>query len=219
MADGAEQELFGTATMAELCARQGRITDAITIYRRLLVDRPGAEQQRLWMARLEALEQGRGVEGNGPQQGASAPTVSVGLPAPAARARPRPLSSLPAAVPLAPPAAAPVEAHRPAVIVRQAVRSGQTIYAEKTDLIVLGPVNAGAELIADGNIHIYSVLRGRAVAGVQGYAEANIFCQRLEAELVAISGIYIPYEDIPLDRVGRPAHVYLRDGGCVIAPL
>jgi septum site-determining protein MinC len=109
--------------------------------------------------------------------------------------------------------------HRLPVVVRQPVRSGQVIYAEKTDLIVLAPVNPGAQLVADGNIHVYAPLRGRALAGAQGYAEARIFCQRLEAELIAIAGAYVTFDDIPADRRSKPVQVCLQDGRCLIAPL
>jgi septum site-determining protein MinC len=124
------------------------------------------------------------------------------------------------------PTPAPVQAklpapssHKPPVVVRQAVRSGQQIYAEKTDLIVLAPVNPGAQLIADGNIHVYAALRGRAVAGAKGFTEARIFCQKLEAELCAISGAYLTHDDIPKDRLGKPGQLHLQDGKCVLLPL
>ena len=99
------------------------------------------------------------------------------------------------------------------------MRSGQVIYAEGRDLVVLAPVNPGAQLIADGHIHVYAPLRGRAVAGAHGCLEARIFCQRLEAELVGIDAAYVTYDDVPADRFGKPAQVLLRDGRCVIAPL
>lgn len=78
----------------------------------------------------------------------------------------------------------------PSQVVRQPVRSGQQIYARNRDLIVLASVSPGAELMADGNIHVYGTLRGRALAGVQGYEEARILCQSLQAELVSVAGWY-----------------------------
>ncbi|MFT3742480.1 MAG: septum site-determining protein MinC [Gammaproteobacteria bacterium] len=78
----------------------------------------------------------------------------------------------------------------PSKIVTKPVRSGQQIYAKKADLIVVGPVSHGAELLADGNIHVYGNLRGRALAGVTGNTAARIFCSKLEAELVSIAGYY-----------------------------
>jgi len=81
-------------------------------------------------------------------------------------------------------------------IITEPVRSGQQIYARGCDLIVLAPVSHGAELLADGNIHIYGPLRGRALAGVTGNEKSHIFCQSLEAELISIAGQYKISEDI-----------------------
>jgi septum site-determining protein MinC len=114
---------------------------------------------------------------------------------------------------------APPRPHRPPLVIRQPVRSGQIIYAERNDVVVLAPVNPGAEVIADGNVHIYAPLRGRVVAGAQGFTDARIFCQRLEAELVAIAGAYMLADDIPLEVRGKPAQVYLEDGHCRVAAL
>ena len=83
------------------------------------------------------------------------------------------------------------------MVVRQAVRGGQVVYAQNNDLVVLAPVNAGAQVIADGHVHIYSTLRGRAVAGANGLPGARIFVQKLEAELIAVCGSYIMAEEIP----------------------
>ena len=83
------------------------------------------------------------------------------------------------------------------VVVRQPVRGGQVIYAQNNDLVVLAPVNAGAQVVADGHVHIYAKLRGRAVAGAKGLPGARIFCQKLEAELVAVSDAYMSAEEIP----------------------
>ena len=81
-------------------------------------------------------------------------------------------------------------------MITQPVRSGQQIYAKNSDLIVIASVSPGAELLADGNIHIYGRLKGRALAGVTGNQHAHIFCQNLEAELVAIAGHYWLSEDL-----------------------
>lgn len=83
----------------------------------------------------------------------------------------------------------------PTKMVTQPIRSGQRIYARGGDLIVLAAVNAGAEVMADGNIHIYAPLRGRALAGVKGDETARIFCHSMEAELIAIAGAYRVFED------------------------
>jgi septum site-determining protein MinC len=84
----------------------------------------------------------------------------------------------------------------PTKLITTPIRSGMSIYAKDADLIVIAPVSAGAELLADGNIHVYGPLRGRALAGVQGNTQARIFCRTLEAELVAIAGYYLVKEDM-----------------------
>jgi septum site-determining protein MinC len=168
----------------------------------------------------------------GDPEAPAAEPVAKKPPAAEARARSRPEAPPPPPPPPPPKAAAPAPApapataasrapgaHRPPVVMRQPIRSGQVVYAEKTDLIVLAAVNPGAQLIADGNIHVYAALRGRALAGAQGYADARIFCQRLEAELIAINGAYVTFDDIPGDRRGKPVQVFLQGGRCVIAPL
>lgn len=81
-------------------------------------------------------------------------------------------------------------------LVTSPVRSGMQIYAKESDLIVTAAVSSGAELFSDGNIHVYGVLRGRALAGVQGNKQARIFCRTLEAELVSIAGYYLTREDM-----------------------
>jgi septum site-determining protein MinC len=109
--------------------------------------------------------------------------------------------------------------HRPPMVIRQPVRSGQVIHAVGTDLVVLAPVNSGAEVIADGHVHIYSTLRGRAVAGAQGMTDARIFCQKLDADLVAIAGAYLLAEDLPAEHRGKAVQIYLEEGICHVVPL
>ncbi len=84
-----------------------------------------------------------------------------------------------------------------AKIIDQPVRSGKQIYAKGCDLIITSTVSHGAEVLADGNIHIYGTLNGRALAGVQGDTNAKIFCKNLDAELIAIAGNYLVSEQIP----------------------
>lgn len=98
------------------------------------------------------------------------------------------------------------------------VRSGQQIYA-KGDLIILSSVSAGAEVLADGNIHIYGALRGRALAGVQGDEHARIFCQSQEAELIAVAGHYVVDEDLRSQHWKSPVQAFCAQGKLVIAPL
>ncbi|WP_424813814.1 septum site-determining protein MinC [Roseococcus sp. YIM B11640] len=111
------------------------------------------------------------------------------------------------------PAAPPPEPSRPAMprsmLVTQNVRAGQRVYAQGSDLIIVGSVNAGSEVIADGNIHIYGALRGRAVAGASEDAEARIFAQNFDPELVAISGFYAVREGLSSTPIGRGVQVRL----------
>jgi septum site-determining protein MinC len=111
------------------------------------------------------------------------------------------------------------EAIQGALILRTPLRSGKLVYAEQCDAVVLAPVNAGAEIIADGNIHVYSSLRGRALAGAHGNEEARIFCRSLEADLVAIAGCYLRSDEIPEKNRGKPAQIYLENGQLVVAEI
>ncbi|NND89631.1 MAG: septum site-determining protein MinC, partial [Granulosicoccus sp.] len=105
------------------------------------------------------------------------------------------------------------------VLIDKPVRSGQQIYARDTDLIVMGQVGPGAEIIADNNIHIYGPLRGRALCGVSGNTETRIFCQSLEAELVSVAGNYRMLETIPEELRGKPAQIWLDKDRLNIEPL
>jgi len=95
------------------------------------------------------------------------------------------------------------------MLINRPVRSGQQIYARDTDLIIIGQVGPGAEVIADNNIHIYGPLRGRALCGVSGNQSTRIFCQSLEAELVSVAGNYRMLETIPEELRGKPAKIAL----------
>ena len=147
-----------------------------------------------------------------PAGGATLTTPAPRPAEPVARAESR------GAAPNRGPAPAPAP-HRPPVVIRQPIRGGQVIFAEGTDLVILAPVNPGAEVIADGHVHIYSTLRGRAVAGAHGSTEARIFCHRLEAELVSIAGAYIMADDIPPEHRGQSVQIFLEGGECRIATI
>lgn len=128
----------------------------------------------------------------------------------------------------APQAAAPATAPAPvhptsALVVDKPLRSGQQVYARGRDLVVLSMVNPGAEVIADGHIHVYAPLRGKAIAGARGDAGARIFSLSLQAELISIAGVYRTSDvALPADVWGKPTQVHL-DGGAegklVITPL
>jgi septum site-determining protein MinC len=114
---------------------------------------------------------------------------------------------------------APLET-RPTLIIDKPVRTGQRIHAEGANLVVLAIVNAGAELIADGDIHIYAPLRGRALAGARGNTAARIYAQSMEAELVAIAGYFQVFDEgIPEDVRGKFSQVYLDGERVVVTPL
>ena len=108
----------------------------------------------------------------------------------------------------------------PTMVVRGPLRSGQRVYARNSDLIVMGVVSQGAEVIADGNIHIYGPLRGKAMAGAHGDSAARIFTTGLDAELVAIAGVYRVIDaKLPTDLHQRPAMISLDQDALRMAPL
>ncbi len=127
---------------------------------------------------------------------------------------PEPAAAEAAPAPAEPQAAAPAPAQGGAEPFRvqlheTPVRSGQQLYIRNGDLTLTAQVGAGAEVIADGNLHIYGVLRGRAIAGAQGDTAARIFCRSLQAELVAIAGTYMVADDIPADMRKRAVQIRL----------
>jgi septum site-determining protein MinC len=93
------------------------------------------------------------------------------------------------------------------LVVNEPVRAGQQVYAEGGDLIALAPVSPGAEVIADGHVHVYSSLRGRAHAGVEGDESARIFCHSLEAQLVSVAGVYVVNEEIDARFLGKRVQI------------
>jgi len=135
-----------------------------------------------------------------PVEAAQAATAGAGAEPPAeARAAPPAKVQAPAA-------------GEPGLIQASPVRSGQELYAGNRDLTVLAAVGAGAEVIADGSIHIYGALRGRALAGAQGNEKARIFCREFHAELVAVAGHYKVLDELPRELRGKPAQVWLEGG-------
>lgn len=107
----------------------------------------------------------------------------------------------------------------PTKIITAPIRSGQQIYAKNSDLVILSHVSAGAEIIADGSIHIYGILRGRAIAGACGQKNAYIFCQNLQSELLSIAGTYWLSETIPDQFIERPVKVSLHNDTLKVDPL
>lgn len=125
------------------------------------------------------------------------PNVDIKTPA---------LASHPASVAKAP-------ALADAMVLDKPLRSGQQVYAKGRDLIVLAMVNAGAEVLADGHIHVYAPLRGKAIAGARGFTGARIFAQSMDPELISIAGVYRTSENpLPAEVRGQPAQVSLQSG-------
>ncbi|MEP6632649.1 MAG: septum site-determining protein MinC [Luteimonas sp.] len=139
-----------------------------------------------------------------------------GVVEPAAAAPKQTAAATPATVS---PAATQPSSGEPGMMQTAPVRSGQQVYAENRDLTVLTAVGAGAEVIADGSIHIYGALRGRALAGAQGNEKARIFCREFHAELVAVAGHYKVLEDIPKELRGKAVQVWLDRDQLHIAAL
>ncbi|MBN8745364.1 MAG: septum site-determining protein MinC [Thiomonas arsenitoxydans] len=153
-----------------------------------------------------------------PAESAEAATAPATTPAAAAPGA-EPQAAAQPSVPAATPAQEPAPATLPTVLIDRPLRSGQRIYSPG-DLIVQGVVSHGAEVMAEGHVHIYGALRGRALAGARGNANARIFCTSFEPELVAIAGIYRTAEqDFPAGVRGKPTTVRLQGEQLLIEPL
>jgi septum site-determining protein MinC len=139
---------------------------------------------------------------------------SYGAAVSAVKAASQPTAPAPAPAPAAPPPP-PVAASTeeivaiPALMHHRPVRSGQRIYARHRDLVVTSAVGAGAEVMADGCVHVYGSLRGRAMAGVRGEVSARVFCHEFNAELVSVAGVFRVFETIPPDLAGKPVQAWL----------
>jgi len=157
--------------------------------------------------------------GTAEQAAAAAAAGLISLPG----GRNVPLDRVSRPEPAAPRQAAPEvekEAPPPATrLIDQPVRSGQTVFADRGDLIIMGPVSSGAEIIAAGNIHVYGRLRGRALAGVNGDTSARIFCHSLDAELLAIAGLYRTSENLGPDIPREHVQVCLEGEKLRVLPL
>lgn len=146
---------------------------------------------------------------------AAAETDSAPAPAPA----PRAAAPAPAPAREAPPPVVQKVIKGKTRLVTEPVRSGQQIYARDGDLIVMGTVNAGGEVLADGNVHIYGALRGKAIAGASGDREARLFCQRFDPELVSIAGLFRIADQIEADLIGQRVGIRIVDDALVIDRL
>jgi len=189
----------------------------------VVLDVDGLEIDR---ARLKELidELGRrGVRIMG-LEGARASQLGADMPPPMAGGRPGPDFEAPLSDPganpekplasVSPPEPQPVRT--PSIIVNRPVRSGQSVIFTEGDVTVIGSVASGAEIVAGGSIHIYGALRGRALAGSMGDSSARIFCRKLEAELLAIDGLYKTADDIEPQFHGRAVQLWL-EGDSIMA--
>ena len=141
---------------------------------------------------------------SGARSGGARDHAAASAAAPVAESAPAPVVPVPAPAPTAP--SAPAQA----LIIDTPVRAGQRIYARGTDLIITAVVNNGAEIIADGSIHVYAPLHGRALAGASGNADARIFALQLEPELVSIAGVYRTFDEgVPADMARTPVQIRL----------
>ncbi|WP_112389023.1 septum site-determining protein MinC [Rhizobium sp. BE258] len=166
-----------------------------------------------------------GIEGARPSQldATMPPGMSGGRPAPDVD-----VADVPQAKEPAPKAETQVQATAPVQVTRatlssmvlhEPVRSGQSIIFPEGDVTIIGSVASGAEIIAGGSIHIYGALRGRALAGSVGNSSARIFCRKLEAELLAIDGIYKTADDLPAELRGQPAQLWLENDAILASRL
>lgn len=153
-----------------------------------------------------------------PSPDASGPAPAAAAPASAPAAGPAQAQA--ASPQAAPAAAAPPPAAAPTLLIDRPLRSGQQVYARGGDLVVLAAVSDGAEVIADGSIHVYGPLRGRAIAGARGNVDARIFSTVMEPQLVSIAGIYRTSETPLAPEVrGKPAQVRLEGERLLVEPL
>ena len=119
----------------------------------------------------------------------------------------------------APAPAAAAGGRKPTRVVMEPIRSGQQIYADNADLVIMNTVSPGAEVIADGCVHVYGALRGRAIAGARGDVQARVFCRRMEAELLAVAGVYAVADQIQGALRGQAVQAFLDNGTLKIDKL
>lgn len=189
------------------------LVDLLKRYRLNAVAVRGAPAALVDAIRAQGLALDDGASGARAPADAAAP-VPAPLPVPIAAPLPVPIAAL-----AAPVAAAPAAAHG-TMIVDTPVRAGQRIYARGCDLIITAAVNNGAEVIADGSIHIYAALNGRALAGASGDPGARIFALSMAPELVSIAGVYRTFDDgFPPELARQPNQVRLVGDRIDILPL
>ncbi len=146
-------------------------------------------------------------------EGGDAGGAGLGLPPAIANGRD---SQLPVA---APPRGKPAPPESTTLVIEDPIRSGQSVFHPRGDVVVMGSVSSGAEIVAGGSIHVYGVLRGRAIAGIAAQPGARIFCRKFEAELLAIDGLYKSADDIDPTAIGRSVSARIIDDALVVSPL
>ena len=147
-------------------------------------------------------------------EGVDAGSLGLGLPPAIANGRD---SQLPAAPP--PPRGQTRTPDPTTLVIEEPIRSGQSVFHPRGDVVVLGSVSSGAEIVAGGSIHVYGALRGRAIAGIAAQPGARIFCRKFEAELLAIDGLYKSADDIDPAMHGRSVSARIIDDSLVVSPL
>lgn len=197
--------------LAELDALVRR-SPAFFVDRPVLVDLSRTPLDKAGLTALIADLNERGIRVFG-VEGADPSALGLGLPPALGGGRPVDVPSK--AAPGGPSEAAAPRKAASALVVEGSVRSGQSVIHPDGDLIIVGSVGSGAEVVAGGSIHVYGALRGRAIAGTAGDARARIFCLRLEAELLAIDGLYKTADDMPPAILGRSAQAWL-DGETIM---
>jgi len=216
-------ELLQARGLRPIAVRAGSTDQMAAALAAGLVEAPDAAPPRARLAEAAARVPAEAAA-RVPAEAATPVPAEAATPVPAEAAPPEPASE-PALVdaPVAPepgPAPAGPAVAVPTMIIDRPLRSGQQVYARGGDLVVLAVVNHGAEVIADGSIHVYAPLRGRAVAGARGDTEARIYSTCMEPQLVSIAGTYRTIETaLPADVLGKPAQVRLDGDRLVIEPL
>jgi septum site-determining protein MinC len=151
------------------------------------------------------------IESDLPELGPTVPPLLKG-------ARATSIEETPSAAQSGEPAEGPTPRTAEALIIDTPIRSGQSIFHPQGDVVVMGSVGSGSEVMAGGSVHVYGALRGRAFAGALGNDNARIFCRRNEAELLAINGWYRAPDEMEASR-GKPIQAFLRDGRITVVVL
>ena len=196
---------------------------AFFVGRPVILDVSHLPQDKAELAALIAELHNRDVRVLG-MEGADPSLLGLGLPPPLTGGRTVPVMDVSekaaAGKNKAEPAPEPTPAKEAAsLLLEDPVRSGQSIIFPEGDVTVVGSVSSGAEIVAGGSIHVYGALRGRAIAGSTGNGRARIYCRKLEAELLAIDGLYKTADDLESEFRGRPVQAWLKGEAIMLAPL